>query len=196
MNKSYRVTILLLTIVLAACSSTPPAPTVTPVDINALQTAAVETIVANLTQTAEAIPPTETPQPTETATLQPTEAPPTLAGSPTPITCANLEYISDVSVPDGTVMEPGKEFVKTWKVKNTGTCTWDSGYSILFAYGDGYSSQRVTPLTVTVQPDEMAEVSITLKAPTQPGTYSWYFRLQTNNEVPFGTNLSSVIIIQ
>ncbi len=34
----------------------------------------------------------------------------------------------DVTIPDGAPVTPGQEFVKTWKIKNTGICTWDEGY--------------------------------------------------------------------
>src|SRR5512141_2699521 len=32
--------------------------------------------------------------------------------------CNNSAFVADVTIPDGTVMKPGKDFVKTWSIKN------------------------------------------------------------------------------
>jgi len=36
-------------------------------------------------------------------------------------TCDWAQFISDVTVPDGTKYEPGATFKKTWRLKNIGT---------------------------------------------------------------------------
>eukprot|EP01044_Picomonas_judraskeda_P010597 COSAG03_NODE_1375_length_4216_cov_3.811513_6_plen_357_part_00 len=38
----------------------------------------------------------------------------------------NSAFVEDVSVPDGTVMKPGQEYIKRWKLKNTGSARWDN----------------------------------------------------------------------
>jgi hypothetical protein len=186
------VALLLLTSCAAKVTPEPIVPTA--VDIGAVQTAAVETVVAAVTQTAEAF--TATPAPTETPA--PTAAPietPTPAGTATLTVCDNLQFLGDVSIPDGTEFAPGAEFVKTWKVKNTGSCTWKNGYTIIYAYGEKMSGQT-TALTVEVLPNAEAEISINLKAPAQVGTYSGYWRLSSNNNYPFGTMLTVVIVVK
>jgi next-to-BRCA1 protein 1 len=190
---------LLLVLLLTACapSATPASPTLTPVDIGAVQTAAVQTVVAAVTQTVAAF--TDTPQPTETpvppsATATP-EVTPTTTGTPTETVCDNLLFIVDASVPDNTQMTPGQEFVKTWHVKNTGACTWDAGYNIVFAYGEKMGGQT-TALTVQVAPNTEADISIPLKAPVKPGPYTGAWRLSGRNGYPFGTMLTIVIVVK
>lgn len=188
-----------LTFLLAACSNAATEPTVTPVDVNAIQTAVVETVMAQATQTAQAIPtntPEPSPQPTETPNLPPTETPipqPTL--SPTPGLCDDAIYVADVSVPDGTQMSPGQEFVKTWRVKNTGTCTWTRGYQIMWSYGDNRMGGQATALPGDVPPGDEVEISLTLKAPLISGTYSGYWVLRNNNGFTFGERLSVIITV-
>jgi len=189
--------LLSLTLLLAACGSTVTEPTVTPVDVNALQTSVVQTIVADATRTAEALPsntPEPTLAPTETLTPEPTVSP-TPAGTPTLSTCDDAVFIADVSVPDGTQMNPGQEFVKTWKVRNTGSCTWTAGYQIVWSYGDNRMSGQSTALTVEVPPNAEAEISLNLAAPSAPGTYSGYWVLRNNNGFTFGQRLSVVIVV-
>jgi hypothetical protein len=183
-------TLLILTL-LTSCSAGSTEPTPTPVDIGAIQTSAVQTVIAPITQTAAAFtpPPTATEEPT--LTLEPSQTP-TPEGTAPPIICNDLEFVSDSSVPDGTQMTAGQEFVKTWKVKNTGTCTWTTAYNIIHAYGEKLSGQS-TALTAEVAPNAEAEISITLKAPATAGTYSSYWRLSNNNGSPFGIVLTVVI---
>ena len=184
----------LMIAILAACSGTSAQPTATPVDIAALQTAAVQTIYTNLTQTAVARP-TATPEPSATLAINPTETTTaTPAVSATQSQCDDSAFVSDASVSDGTQMTPGQAFVKTWKVKNTGTCTWKTGYQIIYAYNDKMGGLP-TALSAEVQPGAEVEISINLTAPTKAGTYSGYWRLANNNGFAFGQIFTVIIIV-
>lgn len=195
MKKIITLTILIFFVLaLAACGAGQPVePSPTPVDIGAIQTRTVQTVVAEVTQTAAAIPPTatETAIP-PTATLSPTpEAPEATA---TLTICDASKFISDASVTDGTQIDPGKVFVKSWKVKNIGSCNWTRTYTIRYGYGDRMSGQD-TYLTAEVLPNQEAEISIELTAPTKPGTYRSYWRLFNNNGYSFGEYFSVIIIV-
>ena len=194
MKTKFFIYSLLTLALLTSCSiGASTGPTSTPVDIGAVQTAAVQTVIAPITQTAAAF--TLPPADTETPTLTPEASQsPTPNGTSTPVICNAMEFVSDSSVPDGTQMTAGQEFVKTWKVKNTGTCTWSTAYNIIYGYNEKMGGQT-TALTTEVAPNTEAEISITLKAPTKSGTYSGYWRLASNNGVPFGVFLSVVITV-
>ncbi|MEI7845344.1 MAG: NBR1-Ig-like domain-containing protein [Chloroflexota bacterium] len=190
--------VFLIGFLLTGCSgsgSAVAAVTPTGIDVQALQTAAVATIFANITQTADAQP---TLTPTQTFTpvpLVPTETQtPTPSGNATQSLCDNSAFISDASVIDGTQMTAGQEFVKTWKVKNTGACLWKVGYKLIFAYGEKMGGVPVA-LTAEVSPGGEAEISINLKAPDKSGNYGGYWRLANNNNVPFGQILTVIIVI-
>jgi hypothetical protein len=177
---------LLITLILAACA--PATPIVPTPDILAVRTSAAYTVVAEFTLTAAAFTPTFTPvPPTETPTLvpTPTETPtiafatdPTLIALGTPgapvALCDDYSFdiaTLDVTVPDGTPMTPSQEFVKTWKIKNTGECTWGDGYTLIYSYGEKMSGQPV-PLTAPVPPGGEVDVSVNLKAPAKIGEYN------------------------
>jgi len=190
------ILVLLMLVLLAACSA--PSQQLTPtIDISALQTASVQTVVANVTRTAEAMP-SATPEPSatlEVVAVTPSETvTPTPAVSPTQGLCDDAAFVSDASVIDGTQMTAGVAFVKTWRVKNTGTCTWTTGYQIIFAYNEKMGGLP-TALSAEVQPGAEAEISVNMVAPTKPGNYSGYWRLASNNGIPFGQFLSVVIVV-
>ena len=197
MKTAHLASTLLIVVLLASCSGGSASPTPTPIDVNALQTAAVQTVIADITQTAAAQQPTETVLPTETPVPVPTETPTPTATS-TPSTCDNSAFINDASVPDGTIMAAGQEFIKTWKVKNTGTCTWTTGYRIVFGYSNPPNEKMgglPLNLTAEVAPNADAEISVKLKAPLKSGTYSGYWKLANNNGYPFGEYFTVVIVV-
>ncbi len=197
MKKITLFSAFLIVMLLAACSGQESnLPTATPIDVSALSTAAVQTIVADITKTAVAMPTLEIP--TETSTpvaATPTETvTPTAAVSPTPALCDNSAFVKDVSVLDGSQMTPGMAFVKTWKVKNVGTCIWSKGYQMIFAYGEKMGGLP-TALDTEVLPGSEVEISIQLVASTKPGNYGGYWRLANNNGVAFGEIFTVLIVV-
>jgi hypothetical protein len=193
MKTAHLASTLLIVILLASCSGGSANPTPTPVDVNALQTAAVQTVVADITQTAAAQPAATELLPTETPVPLPTETP-TQAITTTPPACDNSAFINDASVPDGTVMAAGQEFIKTWKVKNTGNCNWTTGYRIVYSYGEKMGGLP-TALTVEIASNAEAEIAVKLKAPLKSGTYSGYWRLANNNGYAFGEIFTVIITV-
>jgi hypothetical protein len=191
-------------LLLNACglpAATPAAPTP---DVNFIYTAAAQTITANLAQTAAAVTPTleATSTPEMTATPAPVDAITatvdilTPKGSPTPGGCDNAVYVSDMNVPDGTQMAPGQDFLKTWKVRNTGTCTWGVGYSIIYGDYDNKMNGQPVALESAVLPGSEIEVSVQFTAPSQAGEYLSAWRMANAAGAPFGEFFYVKIVVQ
>ncbi len=79
-----------------------------------------------------------------------------------------IMYVTDVTIPDGTTMKPGENFVKTWRVRNTGTTTWGAGYTLAFFGGDKMKGPDAVALP-PLKPSEVADVSLMLTAPKTSG---------------------------
>ena len=199
-----RVIILItLASLLYACG--PTAPLEPTIDVDAIHTFAAETVIAEFTQTAAAIPPTVPATATQAAsltpetTVQPTDtAVPTnnpFEATPTDITCDDAIWVSDVTVPDGTQMTPGQDFVKTWKIKNTGSCTWGTGYTLIHGYDEKLDGIAES-LTTAVAPGEEVEVSVRFKAPTNAGDHRSYWRMQNASGSAFGEFFYVSIVVR
>lgn len=94
-----------------------------------------------------------------------------------PADCVNeATFVQDVSVPDYTNFDPGKSFTKTWRIKNTGTCTWGSEYNLVFTLGEQMGAPESIPLE-SISPGEEADISVDLTAPNQESTYRADFQL-------------------
>lgn len=114
-----------------------------------------------------------------------------LSGWPVPTTqaatiCDWAQFIADVTIPDGTVMAPGTTFTKTWRLKNIGTCTWGSGYRLAFSNGSQMGAPAEVNLPYSVAPGQVVDVSVTMTAPSTPGTYRGYWLLKNAAGALFG----------
>ena len=188
-----------LLVVLSACGPSTPSPTPT-MSVDAIYTAAFQTFSAQQATQLALTPPTAT----ASRTPPPSLAPPTSAStSPVPgtggtlpaggtPTCDSSVYVSDITVPDGTVMTPGQTFVKTWALRNNGTCPWTTSYKLAFVGGDAMGGTSA-PLAAAVPPGQQANVSITLTAPATAGDYTGSWELQNASGAFFG-NIITVVI--
>ena len=202
-----KLSIIALTciLILAACApATPVEPTP---DVLAVRTSAASTVVAEITLTAAAftstpLPATETPVPelpTASATLAFTTDPTQIAlGTPGEL-CDNFSFDNatvDVTILDGTQMTPGQEFVKTWKIKNTGICAWGDGYGLIYAgYADDMDGQAV-PLGTLVEVGQEVDVSVNFKAPAKVGEYTSAWQMANALGIPFGKAIFVKIIVK
>lgn len=191
--------VILSALILGGCLSSDS--TTTPADKNLPFTAAAQTqtsvavtIEAQLTQIAANPQSTPTPLitlPTEITASVPTPAEgtvePGVTAPPASQDCDKATFITDVTVPDGTVYQPGETFVKTWRLSNSGDCTWNAGYAVVFDQGDAMGSPASFPLTSgEVKPGEEVEISVTLKAPEEPGEYRGDWKLRNAAGQIFG----------
>jgi hypothetical protein len=153
-------------------------------DEEKLQTAVAATIAAN--QQVQVVP----------TQAQPTLAQPTLTpGSEqvtpptaTPLPCNQALFISE-TIPDGTEFNVGQDFDKSWRLKNTGTCTWNTNYKIVFADGDKMSGPSSKNLTISVAPGEQYDFVVDLTAPNTAGTYKGYWKISDDQGKLFVHNL-------
>lgn len=101
------------------------------------------------------------------------------------VQCLWATFVSE-TIPDGTDFSPGESFTKTWTLKNTGYCDWNTDYKIDFKSGDQMSGPDAQDITDETDPDESITISIDLVAPSSAGTYTGYWQMQTDDGVNFG----------
>ena len=162
----------------------------------AAQTAAAQTVSAQLTLNAQQGPPqpltTDPPpqpppnQPTNTSQPTNTQQPTYTATSSIP--CDKAGFVSE-NVPDGTQFAPGATFKKKWVIKNNGSCTWTSGYQWVFSSGDAMGGPATKQITSgTVAPGQSVEIEIDQTAPASPGTYRGTYKIRNSGGQIFTVN--------
>lgn len=136
----------------------------------------------------EHILPAPTPTPVPGATSTPVPPPPCLDG------LALVQHLSydDQGGAAPPELKAGQPFTKGWRVQNVGTCTWDSGYRLVFANGnDPAASMGGQPVNIQgqVAPGATYDIQVDLVAPLKPGTYQAFWQMQNGQNVAFGERL-------
>jgi uncharacterized protein YkwD len=161
MKRLYIVSLSIIFFLSACGTKTPPTPTQVP---------------------ATEVPPTVAAPPTATLT-NPTITPNASATSSACVDAAT--FVDDVTIPDYTHLDPRQTFTKTWRIKNTGTCTWSSGYSAVYSSGDHLGVKDSIALGDT-SPGATLDISVDMAAPPSDGTYKIFYQL----EDPAGKNMT------
>lgn len=124
--------------------------------------------------------PTATPTAKPTPTLKPTlTLPPTETAVSTAVPCLVARYVADVTIPDGTRIDPNKSFVKTWRVRNAGTCPWEN---VTLNPVSGEAMDGLPVAVPQTKPGDNVEISVNLVAPAQAGTYRGVWRFAHRDE--------------
>ena len=133
------------------------------------------------------IPPTTTP------IASPTPVPPTV--TPTTGPCTNdLNFIDDVTVEDGTIVQPGSSVDKQWLVTNSGSCNWDASYHVKWIGGDplgAVTEQVLYPARAGSQ----ATIRILFTAPITAGTYPSQWQAYGPDDIAFGDPVYIEIVV-
>jgi hypothetical protein len=180
-----------LALVLSACSLVNKS---TPDTYGVDQTAIAQTVV--VLQTQLAVQPTTEIQataplaPTATAVLTPAIIPTAM-----PVVTEGPRFkagpVSDVTIIDNTVVQPGATFIKTWRVENSGTGTWGSNFKIVFVSGNAMGGPASQTLGKTVAPGEAIDIPLSLTAPTVLDTHRGNWMLETDSGTRFGLGVNA-----
>lgn len=207
-------------VLLPACFPQPSIPTPTE-DIDSTITQIAQTIFAKFTQDAGstavaqltliARTPTKTPPPKisptsalpSTSSPTPSNTPLLETSTPTPpspprstVPCDQAQWLEDLSVPPDTVLTTGARFSKTWRVLNTGTCTWTTDYALVFTGGDRMGDITTFSLPQAVQSGAMVDLEVVLTLPNYPGIFQSYWMLRNPTGEIFGFGQDRTVPLQ
>ena len=84
-------------------------------------------------------------------------------------------FVSDVTIPDGSVLSPGQRFTKTWRLRNCGTRAWTTGQAVRVSGNFGLTSFATPP----ARAGTAVNLSTVMTAPTSPGHYRATYRLRS-----------------
>jgi hypothetical protein len=224
---SIRIILITTLLFLSGCNigqQPEPTPDVGLIFTEAAQTVSAQFSI-QLTQTALAAPsPTQSPTATsiptfavngspispQTTLLSPIGTPlGTFAplSSPTPIgalatqagpQCNDSAFITDVTYPDGQVVNENKNIEKIWRIQNTGTCTWDDGYALVHVTGSALSGKawEIKSKKDFVEPGATKDIGIEMVTPPTGGETGGCWRMRGDNGYYFGTLLCILIMIE
>ena len=110
--------------------------------------------------------------------------------------CMNSAFIADVTYTDGTVVQDNANLAKVWSIQNTGTCTWDDGFSLQPITGDAKGSWVIDQTSEFVEPGEIVEIRIDVKTPSKGGEWGGCWRMRGDSGQFFGTPLCLLVVVE
>lgn len=107
-------------------------------------------------------------------------------------------FVSDVTYADGSYVNPGAAFTKTWRIRNTGNTTWNTNYKLVFSSGTQMSAPSYVNFPYSVAPGQTMDISVNMVAPTGSGTYksSWMMVSDAGRYFGVGTYCNTAIWAQ
>jgi len=181
-----------------ACGLFTPATPQPEATLNALYTAAAQTLQSMSTQGAyyTFTPPSAATPTLSFATITPlgfatfTSVPPLPPVTP----CDAAAFISDVTYPDGSIIASGSPFTKIWRVQNTGTCTWNTSYSLVYVSGERFSAPGAVSVPGTVVPGQSVDLAVNMVSPNNSGNYTGFWKLRNPSGTLFGVGAGDASI--
>jgi len=110
--------------------------------------------------------------------------------------CFGAAFVADVTYPDGTVVKKNAWLAKVWSIQNTGTCTWDDGFSLQPVTGDAKGEWVIDTKKEFVEPNEIVEIRIDVKTPDKAGDYGGCWRMLDDSGYYFGTFLCLLVKVE
>ncbi|XP_033728100.1 next to BRCA1 gene 1 protein-like [Pecten maximus] len=87
-------------------------------------------------------------------------------------------FLYDVTIPDDTKVQPGTKLLKTWRMKNTGSRTWNECTKLHLVYGSFPALNRHQDIDIApLAPGDEADISVELIAPQRPGKYQSHWKM-------------------
>jgi hypothetical protein len=175
-NKKISIPFILIVMLLLAACSSPVSPEIVDIPVTAS---------------------TQSPTATINPTSNPTQAS-TQASTPLSVACNQAEFVGDITIPDGSAINSGNTFTKTWRLQNTGTCSWTPSYALIFSNGDLMGGSTVVPLPNQVNPGQTIDLSVHLTAPANSGAYlgSWMLRDSHGTLFGIGANAGQPLLVR
>lgn len=161
--------VILILVSLSACSpATTPTPFIPP------------------TAQQPLIEPTLIIQPTRQVVIVQSTPLPTILPTVDPQDCTNnLSFLSDVTIPDNSFVTFGASMDKQWLVENSGTCNWDSSYSLRHLGGAALGAPEEVML-FPARAGTQATIQIIFTAPYTDGVYESAWQAYDPEGDPFG----------
>jgi len=98
----------------------------------------------------------------------------------------DADFVTDVTIPDGTDISAGQGFTKTWRLKNSGNTTWTTSYKLCFYSGSQMGAASCKNLTSNVYAGNNVDISVAMTAPSTPGSYTGNWKMKNAAGTWFG----------
>lgn len=92
----------------------------------------------------------------------------------------------DQTIPDGTRVFSGEVFTKTWRLINSGSCSWNGDFAVVWFSGADLGVSHRQNFNEVVSPGQFVDISVDMRAPSIQGIYQSNWKLMTADGSLYG----------
>ncbi|KAK2851680.1 hypothetical protein Q5P01_007956 [Channa striata] len=106
-----------------------------------------------------------------------------------------MSFVKDVTIGEGESVPPDTTFTKTWRIQNTGVESWPPGVCLKYVGGDQFGHINMV-MVRSLDPQEMADVSVQMHSPVSPGMYQGQWRMCTATGLYYGDVIWVILSVE
>ncbi|KAF6112962.1 hypothetical protein HJG60_001870 [Phyllostomus discolor] len=101
------------------------------------------------------------------------------------ISMPSMSFVEDVTIGEGESIPPDTQFIKTWRIQNSGAEAWPPGVCLKYVGGDQFGHVNMV-MVRSLEPQEIADVSVQMCSPSRAGMYQGQWRMCTATGLYYG----------
>ncbi|XP_061543859.1 protein ILRUN [Phycodurus eques] len=111
------------------------------------------------------------------------------------INTPSMSFVEDVTIGEGESVPPDTPFTKTWRIQNSGAESWPAGVCLKYIGGDQFGHVN-TVMVKSLEPREVADVSVQMRSPASPGMYQGQWRMCTASGLFYGDVIWVILSVE
>ncbi|XP_010722648.1 protein ILRUN isoform X2 [Meleagris gallopavo] len=111
------------------------------------------------------------------------------------INVPSMSFVEDVTIGEGESIPPDTQFTKTWRIQNTGTEVWPPGVCLKYVGGDQFGHVNMV-MVRSLEPQEIADVSVQMCSPSTAGMYQGQWRMCTATGLYYGDVIWVILSVE
>ncbi|XP_069094932.1 protein ILRUN isoform X3 [Pleurodeles waltl] len=106
-----------------------------------------------------------------------------------------MSFVEDITIGEGESIPPDTQFIKTWRIQNTGAEAWPPGVCLKYVGGDQFGHVNMV-LVRSLESQEMTDVSVQMCSPSNAGMFQGQWRMCTATGLYFGDVIWVILSVE
>ncbi|XP_063135060.1 protein ILRUN isoform X1 [Rattus norvegicus] len=111
------------------------------------------------------------------------------------VSVPSMSFVEDVTIGEGESIPPDTQFIKTWRIQNSGAEAWPPGVCLKYVGGDQFGHVNMV-MVRSLEPQEIADVSVQMCSPSRAGMYQGQWRMCTATGLYYGDVIWVILSVE
>nr|XP_028703494.1 uncharacterized protein C6orf106 homolog isoform X1 [Macaca mulatta] len=111
------------------------------------------------------------------------------------ISVPSMSFVEDVTIGEGESIPPDTQFVKTWRIQNSGAEAWLPGVCLKYVGGDQFGLVNVV-IVRALEPLKIADVSVQMCSSSRAGMYQGQWWMCTATGLCYGDVIWVILSVE